>query len=246
MRKILCVLIAGSLPLAWTGTVRSGTDDARAIVNKAIEAMGGEANLTKHRTATWREKGTYYGMGDGLPYTSSLAIQWPDQFRMTVDNVFTIVVNGDKGWIKDADGTKELPRDQLALQKHNLNAGWITSLWPLKDKEFQLKAIGEAKVGKHLTQVVEVKRKGYPDVKLYFDKTTHLRVMSEFRTKSPEQKFQEVTQQMHFSDFRDVDGAKTPHKIVLKRDGKLFVEAEILDLKVADKLGAKMFARPGE
>src|SRR5208282_5412821 len=100
MRKIVCAsLVLGSL-LAGVGLVRSGDDkDARAIIAKAIKAAGGEAKLAKLKASTWKEKGTYYGMGDdGFPYTANYAIQWPGQFRLEVEGVFTIVLDGDKGW----------------------------------------------------------------------------------------------------------------------------------------------------
>src|SRR2546428_8816628 len=48
--------------------------DARAIVAKAIKAVGGEQKLEKFKAQTWREVGTYYGMGDGLPYTGNYAV----------------------------------------------------------------------------------------------------------------------------------------------------------------------------
>ena len=243
MRKILCTLLI----LTWTAAAWPGEDqDARAIIDKAIQAAGGEAKLARLKAMTWKEKGTYYGMGDGLPYAGVYAIQWPNQFRMEIEGVFTIVLDGDKGWMQSGGETKELTKDELALQHHNHKAGWIFSLLPLKDKAFQLKALGETKVGKEATRVVQVTRKDYPDAKLYFAKDTGLLIQSEFRTKAPEQQFKEVTQTFSFSDFRDLDGAKVAHKLVLKRDGKVFVEAEISDMKAAGKLDAKVFVRPGK
>jgi outer membrane lipoprotein-sorting protein len=247
MRKIMGASLVFGLLLAGVGFVRSGDDkDARAIIAKAIKAEGGEAKLAKLKAMTWKEKGTYYGMGDGLPYTGVYAVQWPGQFRMEIEGVFTIVLNGDKGWTQAGGATKEMTKDELAMQIHNQRAGWISSLVPLADKEFQLKAVGEAKVGKQMVQVVQVSRKDYPDVKLYFAKDTGLLVKSEFRTKAAEQEFKEVSQAMYFSDYRDVDGAKHAHKLVIKRDDKVYVETEITDLKAAGKLDAKVFARPGD
>ena len=246
MRKLASTLIAASLLLVGAGLVRPGEDkDARAIIDKAIQAMGGEANLVKHNSATWKEKGTYYGMGEGLPYTSKMAVQWPMQFRMEIEGVFTIVLNGDKGWMHTGGETTELDKEQLAQQISDQRAGWISHLLPLKDKAYQLKTLGESKVGKQTALVVQVTRKDYPTVKLFFDKTTGLLLKNEFRTKAAEQKFLEVTQEIYFSDHREVDGAKVAHKVVLKRDGKLFVEAEISALK-AGKVDDKVFGRPGK
>ncbi len=247
MRKIVGASFVLGLLLAGVGIVRSGDDkEARAIIAKAINAAGGEAKLAKLKAFTSKEKGTYYGMGDdGFPYTASYAIRWPGQFRLEVEGVFTIVLDGDKGWNRTGDTTKELTKDELALQLHGHRAGWISTLLPLTDKAFQLKAVGEAKVGKQTASVVQVSRKDYPDVKLYFAKDTGLLVKSEYRTKAAEQEFKEVSQATYFSDYRDVDGAKVAYKRVMKRDDKLYIEAETTEMKTG-KVDAKMFARPGD
>ena len=244
MRKTMGLLVAGILVLGGASVIRSGEEgDGRALVDKAIKAAGGADKLAKHQSGTFKGKGTYYGMGDGLPYAGSYAFQWPDKFRMEIEGVFTIVLNGDKGWIKEGDQTKDMTKEQLALQLVDQKAGWMTTLLPLQNKAFQIKAIGEAKVGQHEALVVKVTRKDYPEVKLYFDKKTGLLVKSTFQTKSPEQKFKEVTQDIYYYQYRDVDGAKLPTKVVINRDGRLFVEEEVSDYK-AGKVDPKLFAKP--
>ncbi|HZZ80229.1 MAG TPA: hypothetical protein VFE62_17075 [Gemmataceae bacterium] len=245
MRKLLCASAVFAVILVSANLAQSGEDkDARAIVNKAIKAGGGEAKLPK--AMTWTEKGTYYGMGDGLPFTGKYAMQWPGQFRMEIKDVFTIVLDGDKGWMQMGDTTREMKKEEVAQQKHDHRAGWIASLVPLKDKEFQLKTAPEAKVDGKATSVVVVSRKDYPTVKLYFSKDTGLLVKSEFKTKAAELEFKEVTQSTHFSDYKDVNGAKVPYKLAVKRDGKIYVEAELSDVDIPGKLDAKVFAKPGE
>src|SRR4051794_12513866 len=129
MQQILRIWIAVALTLACVGLVQSGEEkDARAIVDKGIQAMGGEAKLTKLQSATFKEKGTYYGMGQGLPFTANYALQFPDKFRMEIEGFFTIVLNGDKGWTKSMDETKEMSKEQLDHQQHDQRAGWINSL----------------------------------------------------------------------------------------------------------------------
>lgn len=247
MRKIAAASLAilGML-FALSGPARSGEDkDARAIIDKAIKAVGGEAKLAKLKAMTWKEKGTYYGMGDGLPYKGIYAVQWPGQFRMEIEGVFTIVLNNDKGWTEAGGTVTEMTKEQVALQMQSQRAGWIASLVPLAEKEFKLKSLGEAQVGKKTANVVQVSHKDYPDVKLYFSKETGLLVKSEFRTKAPEMQLKEVTQSAYYSDHRDVDGLKMPFKLEVKHDDKIFVEAEMSDVKLPGKLDAKVFAKPG-
>jgi hypothetical protein len=131
----------------------------------------------------------------------------------------------------------------LALQIHNHRVNLIARLLPLKDKAFQLKAMGEAKVGGTVAQVVQVTRKDYPEVKLYFAKDTGLLVKTEYRTKAQEEDFKDVTQTTDYSDYRAVDGAKVPHKIAMKRDGQIYIEAEVTELKTG-KIDPKVFGKP--
>jgi hypothetical protein len=230
--------------LLWTGAARPGEkDEARAIVMRAIKASGGEAALKKHEAATWTEKGTYYGMGDGLPYVGKLAMQLPGQFRMEVVGVFTIVVDNDKAWMNAGGETKKLEGEALKRQQHNQKAGLITSLLPLKDQAFKLAAVDSVEVDKKMAVGVKVTRKDYPEVKLYFDKESGLLVKNQLKVYSEEEQ-KEVTQEQYLSKYKEIDGAQVPTHIVIKRDGKLFVETDIVELKAAGKLDAKIFAMP--
>src|SRR5260370_18135650 len=81
------------------------------------------------------------------------------------------VVNGDKGWIKLNDGeTKEMSKEQLAEEREELYGKAVAALVPLKDKTYQLAALGESKVEGRDAVGVRVSRKGHRDVSLFFDK----------------------------------------------------------------------------
>jgi outer membrane lipoprotein-sorting protein len=244
MRNMLRIFVAASFILAWAGFAQSGGDDGRAIVDKAIKAVGGADKLAKHQAVTFTEKGTYYGMGDGLPFTGKYALQYPGQFRMEIENVFTIVLNGDKGWVSANGEVKEMTKEQLDVQRHDNKAGWIMSLAPLTDKAFTIKKLPDAKVDGKEAHVVQVSRKDYPDVKLYFDAKSNLLMKGEYKTKAADMKFMEVAVENKLSDYREVDGVLTPHKMVMNRDGKVFVESEVTSLKADGKLDAKVFAQP--
>src|SRR5437763_7245664 len=125
MRKTFCAILACIVCLAWAGFAVSGDDDGRAIINKAIKAGGGEAKLAKFDSVIMKEKGTYYGMGDGLPYTSVIHMKRPDHFKMEITGVFTLGLDGDKGWMKSDKGVMDMDKDQVALEQFNHRAGWI-------------------------------------------------------------------------------------------------------------------------
>jgi len=247
MRHLLGLSAAGVFALVFTSASRADdAEQARAIVHKAIKAMGGEEKLAKFKTHTWKSKGIFYGMGDGVPYIAIYAISWPDKFRFEVEGGFMIyVLDGDKGWVQAMGGeAHEFTKEEMAVQKENHYGSWVTTLIPLKDKAFTLTLLGESKVADKPAVGVKVSHKDRPDVKLYFDKESGLLVKSENKIKVMEEGNKEVTQETLYDNHQQIEGAWIAMKITQFRDGKKFVEGENFDLKSVDKLDEKLLSKP--
>jgi hypothetical protein len=246
MAKHLAMALFGYGVLLLASPARADdATDAKAIVEKAIKAHGGGEKLSKFKGETWTGKGTYYGMGDGLPFTGYFAVQWPDRFRMEIEGAFIIVVDGDKGWMKSGGGeAKEMTKDELAFQKDSLYAQAVERLVVLMEKDFTLAPVEAIKVDGKPAVGVKVSHKGHDDIKLFFDKETNLLVKCERRVKAQEQGYKEVIQETFFKDWKDVDGIKVVTKVVDKRDGKPYVEEEVSDVKYLEKVEAKLFSKP--
>jgi hypothetical protein len=243
MRKTIASLfVIGAV--VWSGVARSqDAKDPRAIIDRAIKAVGGEEKLKKHQGATWTEKGTYYGMEKALPFTGKYAVQWPDQFKMEIEGFFTIVFNKDKCWFKNGGETKEMDKEETARQASDHRAGWVTTLLPLKDKAFKLTTIGDADVEKTPAVGVRVTREGYPDVSLYFDKKSGRLIKSAHRSFSQENK-KEVNAEMYYKDYKEMEGVQVATHLILMHDGKKFVEANVSDVRAMGKLDPSIFQKP--
>jgi outer membrane lipoprotein-sorting protein len=218
--------------------------EAQALIARALKAAGGEEKLARLTAQTVEEKGTWYGMGQGLPYTGKYSFQWPDRFRMEVEGIFTMVVNGDKGWIKNQQGTVDMPREQLGREKENIYGSNVATLVPLKDKAFTLTTLPETKIEDRPCVGVKVTHKDRRDVLLYFDKQTGLLIKTEQMVQPEDPNAAQVKQEAFQSEFKDFDGVKVATKVVVKRDGKVYVEAAILDVKLAEKLDDTVFGKP--
>jgi hypothetical protein len=237
------------LAFGLVGTGRA-EDQAKAIVDKAIKAMGGEAKISKAKATTFKGKGNYYGMGNAIPYTAEFAVQLPTKFKNAIEAdvggqkfMMTVVVNGDKGWIKTNDNVEEMPAERLAEQKEEMYADWVTSLVPLQESGYTLAPLGDSKVDNKEAVGVKVSSKGHRDVSLFFDKNTGLLLKNEHKIKD-EMSGQEMTQTSTFSGYKEVDGVQEAMKIVIKRDGNIYIEVENSDLKHHDNLDEKMFVKP--
>jgi hypothetical protein len=252
MRKTWCVT-AVALALAAVGAARADDKaDLRAVLDKAIKAHGGAEKLAKEKATTFKAKGKFYGLGEGIDYTSDYAIQPPDKFRMTMDFeaggmkiAVNVVCDGKKGWTKVNDAVTEMDEEGLAELKEETYAGRVQTLVPLiKDKGFELATLGDVKVGDLPAVGVRVSHKGHRDVNLFFDKKSGLLLKIERTVKDQQQGGKERKQESFFSDYKEVDGVQHPMKLVLNRDGEKYVDAEMSDYETKDKLDDTLFAKP--
>lgn len=223
----------------------------REVVARAIKAQGGIDNLTKLKANVSKEKGKYYGMGEGIDFTSESSLQLPDRFRVEVkskigDQEFTFiqVINGKKGWIKLGDKTEEMDKEMLAEAKEEMNVANISQLVCLKDKEFKLSPLGEVKVGDRPAIGVRVEHKGFRDVSLFFDKEKGLLLKSETRVKDLMRGGEEYTSTTLYDDYKKAEGMMVAHKITIKRDDKPFVDGELTEVKISEKIDDSVFEKP--
>jgi hypothetical protein len=236
--------LAALVALLAASQCRADEAEARKIADKAIQAAGGQAALTKYKAAAWKGKGTFYGLGDGVPYTGEWYIQGNDQFKMDIAGTFILVVNRDQGWIVEGGTPRELTKDEMAEQKESMYASVVIHRLPLKEQGFTLTTLGEEKVGDRPAVGLKVSHAGHRDISLYFDKDTHLVVKAAFKVKARDQGDKEVMQETYFSDYKEVNGTKMAAKEVIKRDGKNFVDGESFEVKLLDKLDDKVFSKP--
>jgi len=255
MRTTLFVTFLSGLLLTTAGPARADDAAARQIIDKAIQAVGGETALTKWKGANWRTKGTLYAMGAELPFTGQWTMQWPGKVRMAIDLEvggmkvnFTLVYTGDKGWIKINDMLMDMDEDRMKEQKESMHLTQVARLAVLKDKAYTLAALPDAKVKDKTAAGVKVSHKDHRDVQLYFDKDTGLLLKSQMRVKTDQG--EEVNQESFYSDYQEVKddknnkAHKVPMKILIQRDGQTYVDSENLDYKLAEKIDEKLFEKP--
>jgi hypothetical protein len=155
----------------------------------------------------------------------------------------TIVLDGDRGWSREDGQTEELADDELADRREALYANWVGTLAPLTDKAFTVVALGASKAGDRAVDGIAVRRKGHTDVNLYFDKESGLLLKLERLTKN-DISGEEVKQEISLGHFKEIDGVQEPMKVIVKVNGSLLAEEEILELKHLEKLDDKLFAKP--
>jgi len=250
MKPFPIMLLATVLVSGLGNLARADDKDPKAILDKAIKALGGEEKLQKAGAMTWKAKGTITFNDNERPIKTQGTFQGLDHYRGEFESEFdgnevhgVTVLNGDKGWRKFGDNAMELDADALANTKRTVYLQVIpTTLVLLKGNGFKLEVGGEEKVGDKPAVALKVTPPDGKDFTLSFDKDSGLPVKLVAKVVG----FQgnEFTQESTYSNYKDFNGIKKATKIESKREGEKFRDEELTEFKVLDTVDPKTFAEP--
>lgn len=225
-------------------------DAAKEVLAKAIKAVGPEEKIANHKAVTIMFNGKIHQMGMEVPFKGEVVSQGIDQNKVQVhvdvngQKLAVIqILNRDKGWTKIGDMLMDMTEEQVKEAREGAHESWIATLVPLKDAAYTLSSLGEVKVEGKPALGFRVSSKGHRDVNLFFDKENFLLLKSEMRIKD-EDSGMEVNQESYYSDHKEMGGLKEPMKFVIKRDGKLYLEAEVDEIRREEKVDDSNFAKP--
>jgi hypothetical protein len=224
-------------------------DKALAVVSEAVKAHGGETALAKLQTFVRKSAGQMTVAGKEVPFaeehTAQLPLRWKRETEMRAGEQklrVLLVVNGDKGWQSAGGAVLDLGAERLRELREDGYAQWLTTLLPLtKDPALQIAPLPEVKVNGEPAAGVKVSSKGRPDVKLYFDKKSHLLVRSE---RQASEGGETVSKEQTYSGHKDFDGVKLPTKVSVVVGGKKFSETTEAAYRFPEKVAEGTFAKP--
>jgi hypothetical protein len=213
MPRLTPLLLA--LALLGSSSVRAEEAAPRAVIERAVKALGGEEVL-KHRVGVRMKIKGKFALSDdvrqGFPLEGESLTQPGPRVRLNfrvdvqgnkVDAV--IVLDGVNSWQSSYGRVQGLGPDERKSMGISSYTDRVTSLLPLlKDKEFTLSPLGEEKVEGRPAAGIQVSSKERPDVRLYFDKESGLLVKYAYRSRT----LGADKEQLHetiLSDYRRLD-----------------------------------------
>ena len=248
MRNLFTCL---SVTLAIAGLVSeaSAQENVKAILEKAVKAHGGKENLAKMNAISAKSEGKleFYG---GLNFTQESTSNLPKQFKETI----TLEINGSsksnitvfddgKAWMNVDGKTTEFDAKMLGEIKEASNLMQLGSLHFVDAKDYTVTPLGESKVNDKPVVGVKVARQGFRDASLFFSKDTGLLSMISSMAYDVNTMKDTLEERLILS-YQDVNGLKVAKKILVKHDGKKFLEAEVTEFKLLDKVDPAVFAKP--
>jgi hypothetical protein len=225
---------------------------ARDVVQRAVEAHGGEAKLEK--TLTGRIKGSIDAKVGDIALSARLVetFQLPSQYKRSIDGEVAgkkehmeYAFTEGRGWLmRNGEPAKELSGKELSLESH-----WHTM--PVLLTRFlrngsELTRVSEIVAdGKTLVGVGIVK--GQMKTELFFDRATGLLDRAKRGISLPIIAGDPAGNQdgeVVYSDYREVAGVKYPMKVHATAGSKMFFDVRIFSVQFLDRIDPAEFKKP--
>jgi hypothetical protein len=227
-----------------TAAPDAGAQKARALLDKMIAALGGQAFLNY---TTRAEQGRYYGFYHGQPSGAGTLFwyfwQAPDRDRMEVGKKRDVVRvhNGDKGYEITYKGTaaigeKEM-RDYLRSRDHSLNT--VLRQW-LKDPKTVLLYAGTGIADNRMTEQITLLNAKDESVTIAVDPTSYLPVRTSFTYRDPVDNLKSEETET-YGNYRLEQGVMTAHSIVRGKNGEMVAQRFLTKVEYNPQLNASLF-----
>lgn len=246
MKKFILLIVITAV--SATSIAQEKDQVAEENFRKAITAAGGEDRLNTIKAPTmWMETGTYYGVGEGVPFVAQYASYWPKRwYRQMIEGKFAIGVAGDQLTLftdEVSNGTK-LSGAQAEGALYRIRVAWAQLLYPFTEDEYKLSNIPGVDVEGKPTIGIKAEKSGSA-IMLYFDKSTFLLTKTEAMVAAPEMDGKLVTSETFYTDHKPFGDAKLPSKYKILYDGKLMVESETTAIKTHATIDPAWFGVEG-
>jgi len=199
--------------------------EPRAIVQRAVDALGGLEKISQVKAVHRLSRGSY--THDRIVFSAETFSQEPGRLKILhqsrdPDNPDSriLVLEGDKGWLSINGVLMDLDEEmqaRLRRARHADRVSGLTALLRDKEKRYTLMALGESQVKGKPAVGVKVSSAGQPDMSLFFDKGTGLLVKTSQRV-TESRVDNEALQEWYYSDYRLHDPA-APDEALLKKAG---------------------------
>jgi hypothetical protein len=249
MRRSVCCFVLISTSAFSTPARADEAADARARVEQAVQAHGGITGLAKMQTMTRSSSGTMFLFGKETPFRDELVVALPSKWRWNLEGgvggkevQMTLILNGDNAWQGSGPVVAPLSKERLGELRDESQVLWLATLVPLlQEKDLQLGLTKEIEVNGRAAPGIRVSRANKSEIRLYFDKQSHLLVKIARRAREAGI---DIDKEYFYGDHQAVQGVMMPKRYGEWTSGRKFVDVNSIDYKFHSTIDDKYFAKP--
>lgn len=205
---------AAAAPSATTPGDQQNSRKARALLDQAMQALGGQAFLNIHDI---QEEGRTYSFHHGQPTSNGVLfwrfVEYPDKERIEITKQRDIayVYNRDKGYEVTYKGAHSIETKDLNdyLRRRRFSLDTLLREW-INDPGVALFYDGNALAGNLPAEQITMINPKNEAVSLYFDIETHLPLKKSYSWRDPVDKERNVEEEI-YDNYRLVQGVMTAY-----------------------------------
>jgi len=220
--------------------------DARVLLDRIVAAKGGLSRLRSVKNLVVTTKAR--ALGRNAPQDSAdtvTSIEYPDHVRVesTIRGTNVVqVFDGTRAWVRDPNGTHDVPERMLADFRNGLRRDTIRVLLDAVDGRVRVRRLADAKDDAGvMQQALEFSGADLEPMVMYVDPTTGLVTRQTYVAGGMGGPLVEEV----FSDYRVVDGLQLNFAATVRLGGEPALERTVTDAKVGSvALDPSLFKRP--
>ena len=225
---------ASAIPSAQSSPDTNDPQAGRKLLNKMIEALGGQAWLNRTDYSATGQTGTFY-KGTANPYVTQferyvrlhpfgerlIIVSKQGVFIPTTKRDVAVIWTTDKGYEVTYKGKKELPEKDITefflYQKHSLDTVMLD--W-LKQPGVLITYEGTLLMERKVADKVSILTASNDGVTLALDENTHLPISLTFQWRDPT--YHDFnTEMQEYDDYHPIEGIMTPLTLTRFHNGDM-------------------------
>jgi hypothetical protein len=217
---------------------------ARALLDQAIQALGGQAYLNIHDV---QQQGRTYNFYHGRPTSNGVVfwrfVEYPDKERIEVtpQRDVAYLFTGNKGYELTFKGPHAMEKKDLDdyLRRRRLSLETVLRTW-VNDPTVALFYDGSALAGNLAAQQVTLINAQDEAVSLCFDPDTHLPIKKTYKWRDPVDKERNIEEEL-YDNYKPVQGIMTPDSFTRYYNGDMQTQRFVNSAKFNEGLDQAMF-----
>ncbi len=231
-------------PVAHPPAADANTRKARALVDQAIQALGGDIYLNVRNR---EQQGRGYSFHHGRP-TGGGAVFWsffqfPDKERVEITKERDIaeLYVGDKGYEITYKGAHPVEQKDLVdyLRRRHYSLDNVLRAWVNEPGVIFLYE-GNAVAAEHEALQVTLINSKDESVTLYFDTETHLPIKKTFVWRDPVDRQKNLEEEI-YENYRSVSGIMAPYNVTRFFNGDMASQRFLNSVSINENLDPAMF-----
>jgi len=226
-------------------TDQGNAQKAKAILDQAIQALGGEAYLSlQDMTLEGRTYSFHHGEPNSLGTLFWRFKKYPDKdrFELTKKRDVIEIYSGDKGYEITYKGVRNVDqKEELTpyLRRRHFALEIVLRQW-LNEAGAALFYEGQTVAAQKQVEQVTVMNAKNEAVTLYLDSNTHLPVKKSFSWRDPTDKQRNVEEEI-FDNYRPVQNVMTPFDTTRLFNGEMSAQAFLTSVSYNQRLSDALF-----